>query len=268
VIDLTLLRLLTVRRAQFLALCGFFLGGFQYLICAAVGSADVGGALQTLVQSLPPFVQDLVASQFLGGLSERGLLAFGWNHPISHALGTAAAIVLGSRAVAGESESGALELLASQPLSRGRYLRTQVVFAFVALALVSLVGIAGTTAGMRVQHLEPFGGSQLLRLGSNFYLLLCAWYAISLVLSVIGREGGRVAGIAFLVALLSYIGQAIGRMWKAAAFVLPWSLHDYFAPQTLLLGTASVVRPLVTLFAVTVAGVSLAAWRYQRRDLP
>jgi ABC-2 type transport system permease protein len=267
-IDVTLLQLLAARRAQFVGLCGLLLGGFEYLICAAVGSADVSGALQTLMQSLPPFLQELVTSQFFGGLSERGLLAFGWNHPIAHALGTAAAIVLGSRAVAGESESGALELLASQPLSRGRYLRTQVLFGWVALALVTLAGIGGTMAGQRVQHLEPFSGSQLLRLGGNFFLLLCAWYAITLVLSVFGREGGRVAGIAFLVALLSYIGQVIGRVWQAAAFVLPWSLHDYFAPQTLLLGTASVLRPLVTLLAVTVAGVTLAAWRFQRRDLP
>jgi ABC-type transport system involved in multi-copper enzyme maturation permease subunit len=170
--------------------------------------------------------------------------------------------------VAGESESGALELLASQPLSRGKYFRTQVLFGCVALALVTLAGIAGTVAGQRVQHLEPFGGGPLLRLGSNFFLLLCAWYAIALVLSIFGREGGRVAGIAFLVALLSYIAQAIGRMWTSASFVLPWSLHDYFAPQNLLLGTASVVRPLVTLLAVAVAGVTLAAWRFERRDLP
>jgi ABC-2 type transport system permease protein len=267
-IERTLLRLLIVRRAPFVGVCAALLGGFEFLICAAVGSADVSGALQTLLQSLPPFAQELVTSQFLGGMSARGLLAFGWNHPIAHALGTAAAIVLGARAVAGESDGGALELLASQPLSRGRYLRAQLLFACLALAVVTLAGIAGTVVGQRVQHLEPFGGLQLLRLGSNFFVLLCAWYAITLVLSVFGREGGRVAGIAFVVALISYIAQAIGRMWPAASFVLPWSLHDYFAPQSLLLGTASIARPVVTLLAVTVAGVCLAAWHFQRRDLP
>jgi putative exporter of polyketide antibiotics len=267
-IDASLMRLLLGRRAPFLALCSLLLGGFQALICAAVGSADVGGALQTLLHSLPPFLQELVTSQFFGGLSERGLIAFGWNHPIAHALGTAVAIVLGAHAIAGESESGALELLASQPLSRGCYLRTQVLFALLALALVTLVGLGGTLAGQRAQHLEPFGALQLLRLGSNGFLLLTAWYAVTLALSAFGREGGRVAGIAFLIALVSYTGQVIGRVWQAAAWVLPWSLHDYFAPQTLLLGNPSMLRPLATLLAVTLAGVSLAAWRFARRDLP
>ena len=131
-----LLRHIATRRAPFLVMAGLLLGWFQFLICAAVSSVDIGAAIQTLMNSLPPMLRELVATQFFGGLNERGLLAFGWNHPIAHALGTAVAIVLGSRAVAGEIETGAVELLLSQPLSRTTYLAMHVLFALVALALV------------------------------------------------------------------------------------------------------------------------------------
>lgn len=267
-IDRTLLRLLSLRRAPFLAACGLLLGGFEYLLCTAIFSANVSGALQAIVDSLPPFLQSLVATQMLGGLSERGLLAFGWNHPIAHVLGTAAAIVLGSRAVAGESESGTLELLLAQPLSRGRYLRTQVAFALVALALVALAGVAGTAVGLGLQPQAPFGTGQLLRVGGNFTLLLWAWYAVTLCVSAGGREAGRVAGIAFLVVLLSYTGQVIGRVWPAAGWLLPWTVHEYFSPQGLLLGGASLQRPVLVLAGVTLAGLAVALWRFQRRDVP
>ncbi len=155
-----------------------------------------------------------------------------------------------------------------QPLSRRQYLVTQIAFALAALACITIAGLAGTLLGVRIERLEPFAAGRLLRLGSNFFLLLCSWYAITLAVSAAGREAGRVARVVLVVALLSYIGQVIGRVWPAAGFVLPWTLHDYFAPQTLLLGTASAVRPLLTLLAVTGTGLALAGWQFQRRDLP
>jgi len=35
----------------------------------------------------------MIENQLLGGLSNRGILAFGWNHPVAQALGTALAII-------------------------------------------------------------------------------------------------------------------------------------------------------------------------------
>lgn len=267
-IDRALLHLLALRHAPFVAACALLLAAFEYLICTAVFAANVSGALQAIIDSLPPLMQNLVATQFLGGLSERGLLAFGWNHPIAHALGTAPAIVLGARAVAGECEMGTLELLLAQPFSRGRYLATQACFALLALALLALVGVAGTLVGLRVQQQSPFAVPRLLGVGGNFVLLLWAWYAVTLALSAGMREGGRAAGIAFLLALLSYTGQVIGRVWPAASFLLPWTLHDYYSPPALLLGAASLARPALVLGAVTAGGLGLGAWRFRRRDVP
>ena len=266
-IAFNLLRHATLRQLPFLGICGLLLGLFQFMICAAVSSANVGPALETMIRSLPPALQNVLTSQF-GGLSERGLLAFGWNHPIAQALGTAVAIVLAARAVAGEIESGAVEFLLGQPLSRTTYFATHVAFALTALASMSLIAMAGTWIGLGVFHKPLFGAQQLLAVALNYFLLQSAWFGLTLLFSVHGHEGGRIAGIGFLIALGSYFGQVVGRLWSDAAFVLPWTLHQYFSPQAILLEGAPVTTSIATLGAVTIVGIGLAAWRFQHRDLP
>ena len=263
-----LLRSLVTRHAAFVALSSLFLAVFQYLICAAVASVDVSGALGKLLESLPPMLQSMLSATLFGGLSVHGLLAFGWNHPIAQALGAAVAIVLAARAVAGEAETGAIELLLSQPLSRGRYFAAQAGFALAALALLSLVGLGGTLLGQRVFHVEPFAAAALARLGWNYLLLQCAWFGIALLFSAFGREGGRVASAAFLVALASFIVQVIGQLWERAAFLGPYALPHYFQPQDILVKGAGIAKPVAVLLGVTLVTTAAAWWRFRRRDLP
>ena len=263
-----LLRLLLVRHAGFVALSAALLGGFQWLICAAVASVVASGALGASSQSLPPLMQALRSEQFLGDLSRRSLLAFGWAHPIAQALGAAVAIVLAAQAVAGESESGTIELTLGQPLARRAYLAAQAVFALAALAFVTLAGLAGTVAGARAFGLEVFGAGALARLGLDYLALLAALYGLTLAFSAFGREGGRVALAGFLVALLSYLVHVIGTMWAPWEPLVPWTLHAWYAPRDILVRGAGVARPVATLLAVALAGGGLAWWRFERRDLP
>jgi len=265
---LNLLRRLVARHASFVLTCAALLALFQFLICAAVSSIDVSGILESVLASFPPMLQSFLATEFFGGFTPRGLLAFGWNHPIAHAAGSAVAILLAARAIAGELESGILELHLSQPLSRRAYLATCAGFALGALALVTVAGLAGTAAGQRFFRLEPFGAADLARLGLAFFTLQALWYGVTLALSSFGREGGRVASVAFVVALCSYFASAIGGLWERAAFVLPFSPHHRYSPQAILSGGEPVAGDLAVLAAVAAAGLAVAAWRFARRDLP
>jgi ABC-type transport system involved in multi-copper enzyme maturation permease subunit len=263
-----LFRRLAARHAAFVTACAAILGLFQFLICAAVSSINLSGALQTILESMPPMMQSFVATQFSDGFSSRGLLAFGWNHPVAHAAGTAVAILLAARAIAGEIEAGIMEVHLSQPVSRLGYLATYGVFAMFALAALTTAGIAGTAAGQRLFGIERFAGHALLRLGLAYFALQSAWFGVTLALSAFGREGGRVASVAFVVALASYLAEAIGRLWTNAAFVLPWSPHHYYSPQAILVQGTRLLPNLAVLAAVAAAGVALAAWKFARRDLP
>jgi ABC-2 type transport system permease protein len=262
------LRRLVERHAPLLVAAPLLLGLFQFLICAAVASANVGGAIQLLLSTLPPILQNAVSSQLLGGLTIPGLIAFGWSHPIAQALGAAVAIVLAAGAIAGEVEAGTIELVLSQPISRWRYFEAQLLFAGIALVVVSAAGIAGTVIGQRVFSLPPFGTAGLLKLGANLLALDAAIFGITLLVSAFSREGGRVATVGFLIALTSYLAQVIGSLWEPAAFVLPFTLHHYFSPRDLLVAGTSPARPVAVLVGVMAAGVAAGWGRFRRRDLP
>jgi ABC-type transport system involved in multi-copper enzyme maturation permease subunit len=263
-----LMRHLVARHGVFLLTSLLLLAGFQFLICAVVSTIDVTGALAQLMQRLPPVVRSTVGEQFFAGLSVRGILAFGWSHPVALALGAAMAILLAARAVAGEIEHGMMELWLSQPLGRRRYLSAQVLFALSALALLALAGVAGTELGQRVYGLEPFAPAELAKLALSFFLLHAAWFGIALVLSVLGQEGGRAASTGFLLAVTSYLVETIGRLWPRAAFLLPVSPHHYYAPQSILVHGVLAARSVAVLALLLVAGVGVAAWRFERRDIP
>jgi ABC-type transport system involved in multi-copper enzyme maturation permease subunit len=263
-----LLRLLLTRHATYVLVSGLLLGAFQWLICAVVSSVDVSGALGALVQSLPPLMQSMVSERFFGGFSKSSLLAFGWAHPIAQALGAALAIVLATQAVAGESEAGTIELTLGQPLARGRYLAAQVVFALAAIAFVTLAGLAGSVVGGRVYGLEPFPLAALARLGLDYLAMQTALFGLTLMFSAFGREGGRVALLGFLCALVSYLVHVIGTMWDKWKPLVAYTLHAYYVPRDILVDHAGVARPAAILFAVALAGVTAAWARLRTRDLP
>jgi len=262
-----LLKRLFFRHALFLAAVTAVLAGFEFLICAVVSTIDVPGLLAELLNNVPPAVREFVRQSF-GGFSAADLLAFGWNHPIALAIGAGAAVVMAARAVSGEVENGALELVLSQPISRRRYFAGQVVFAVSALSLLSAAGAAATLAGQRVYGLRALDGRTLVLLALNYCLLQLAWYGLTLLFSVLGREAGRVAFAGFLVALLSYLVLVIAQLWRNAAFLLPWSVNNYYSPREILAAHALPVRSVAVLAGFAAAGTAAAFWRFLKRDIP
>jgi ABC-2 type transport system permease protein len=262
-----LLKRLAGRFGIFLAIAAAVLAGFEFVLCAVVSTLNVPAILGELVKSLPPLMKDLIV-QYIGGFGPADLLAFGWNHPIALAVGGAAAIVLASRAVAGEIEGGTLELVLSQPISRARYFAGQVVFGLAGLAVLTLAGAAASWLGQRVYGLDGLGLGTLALLAANFFLLQAAWFAVTLLFSVFGREAGRVGFAGFLVALLSYLVAVVAGMWPRASFLLPYSPNAYYDPRVILKAGAVPAGSVAVLGGLAVIGALLAWGRFRSRDIP
>jgi len=258
---------LLARNRGFLLACALVLGWFEFLMCALVAELDLENVLTQLLAFVPPVMRGAIEQVMLGG-SVQGVLAFGWDHPIAHALLAAIAIALGARAVAGEIESGVLELVLAQPLRRSAYLGTHFAFALAALAFVLAAGGLGTTIGQRLFAVHAFGAGRLLPLLLDLFLLQAAIFAVTLLASVWGREAGRVAVIGVLLAVVSYFINVIATFWPKAAFLEPWSLYGYYDPRSILVRGQVNATALVVLAAVTVGATSLSFWHFRRRDLP
>ena len=242
-------------------------GGFELLMCVIIANVGVNNALDQILVFAPPMVRALV-EQGIGGTSPAALIAFGWNHPIPHAVGAAVAITLATRSVAAEIENGAIELVLAQPISRGRYLAAHVLFAGLVVTLLAAVGFLGTTLGERVMHLTGIATNRALLIALNYVLLQSAVFGIALVFSAFGREAGRVALAAFVVTLVSYLINAVATLWSAAAFLDRYSLHSYFRPRVIVTTGSFGWDAVVVLGGIAVLGIGAASWRFVTRDLP
>ncbi len=262
-----IMRRLLGRNHVFLIACTVVLAGLEFLICAIVASVDVEGALNQMTAFAPPLIRAMM-EQNVPGASTASALAFGWNHPVAHALLTAVAITLAARAIAGEVETGAIELLLAQPVSRAQYFGAHLLFGVCALAAVLAGGLLATALGQQVYSLHAFGWQRLAALFLNVLLLQLAIYALTLLASAYGREGGRVALIGVLAAVVSYLGNAIAALWSKAAFVKPYSLHGYLDPRQVLVNGHLATSSVVILAAVATLATAAAFVRFARRDLP
>lgn len=256
------------RHGVFLLTCTVLLGAFEYLVCAIISKVDLSGAMENLLVSLPPALREMMREQLFGGFTARGMLAFGWNHPVPHALGGALAIVLASRAVAGEIGEGTMELVLAQPVSRRRYLLARTSFGLGALAVLAAGGVAGTLAGLRVFGLDPLPAGRAFALAASYFLAQSAWFGATLAFSAWHREASAVSSVAFSVAMASYVLQVIGRLWSPATPLLPLSLYHYHAPETILSRGGLAGPSVAVLLGVALAGLALAQWRFERRDIP
>ena len=263
---LNIMRRQLERNWMFLFAALLVLGGFEFLLCAMVASVDVESAFNQITKFAPPVFRAMIEQNLMGG-SPAGVLAFGWNHPVAHALLAAVAIALPARAIAGEVENGAIELVLAQPVSRAQYFGAHLLFGLCALSAVLAAGLLGAAIGQQVFSLNAFGW-RLAALFLNALLLQLAIYALTLLASAFGREAGRVALVGVLVAVLSYLINAIAVLWSKAEFAKPYSLHSYFDPRQILVQDHLAAASVIILAAVAAIATAAAFLRFARRDLP
>jgi ABC-2 type transport system permease protein len=261
-----LLRRLAARHRVFLIACALVLAAFQLLMCAIVSTVDVGTAMEQILVFAPPALRPFIEQSMIG--SPQGMLAFAWNHPITHALVTAVAITLAARAIAGEVEHGAIELILAQPISRTRYFAAHATFGVSAIALITVSGVLGSILGRQLFALAPLGLSSAWRLSVNLVLLQTAIYSVTLLVSSFGREGGQAAIAGVLLAVVSYLIEVVSSMWSAAAFLHPYALHSYYDPRRILIEGQLPPAALPALAAFIAVTGAAAFIRFQRRDLP
>jgi ABC-type transport system involved in multi-copper enzyme maturation permease subunit len=71
-----------------------------------------------------------------------------------------------------------------------------------------------------------------------------------------------------LLAVLSFLVNAIATLWSKAEFAKPYSLHSYFDPRQVLVNDQLSGASLAVLAIVTALATAAAYVRFARRDLP
>jgi ABC-2 type transport system permease protein len=209
----------------------------------------------------------LAAFGMTGVLSDPGVFfttyIASWLWPI---IATAAALLLGTRAVAVDLDRGFLDLPLATPLSRVRYLATNIaaqvaVMAFLAAAAVLGVWVSAAVTG----NVFDIGGYALA--GILAFAFGCAIAGPTTLLSVATLSRGRAAGIVGGVVFAMYAVFVVTEVSKDWAWIAPVSAWDHFRTTDLIDHGVVPAGDIALFAAIAVVGWALALWAFRRRDL-
>jgi ABC-2 type transport system permease protein len=253
----------------FLAFALIVVALFQFLLLRVVTSFDIPPIMQSALQGMPESVRKVVGQDALSMLTVKGTAAFGFNHPLVLVIMAIAAIMIPARHVAGEVETGTLELLLSLPIKRATLLLR--LFASTALFLLLIAAAALASSLGSIALFDRLAADTALRLAGiacNLWLLFTCVASLALLLSTFGREANKVALRAAGVVLVFYLLHFLSSMWDPLAFTQPFNVFTYFQPTALMSGERSLGLNAAVLAVLIVALVGGSAFQFDRRDVP
>jgi ABC-2 type transport system permease protein len=196
-----------------------------------------------------------------------GAITLGTQHPFLIALISIFAVGSASTAIAGERQSGTLEVVLARPIPRLTYLVTHEVAILGVVAVLVALLLAGMTVGIVVHGYSGevnLAGLPLVWL--NGFLLWAAFTTFSLAASASSDRSGPAIGLALAYLLINYFLELLGSFWDAASWTQAYSLFDHFQPTEIFAGRANPVD-FALLAVVALVPLAYAIWRFPRRDL-
>jgi len=196
-----------------------------------------------------------------------GALTLGLQHPLAIAFVGIFAVGSTVSAVAGERESGTLEVLLSRPISRRMLYVTLAAAAATLIAIVLLALLGGQLIGVMIQGVTDEldrGLRPLVFL--NGLMLWAAFAAFGLAASVSFDRHAPALGLTIAYLLVNYFLEILGSLWRDVAWSQQYSLFHHFNPGAILTGKADPIDFLILAVAIVIP-VVYALVVFPRRDL-
>jgi ABC-2 type transport system permease protein len=225
-------------------------------------------------------IQALIGGERVDLSRASDMMSVGYLHPVIQIILCIWAIGRASGAIAGEIDRGTMELLLAQPVPRWQLIAAHFCVDVIAIPVLCLSLWAGTWLGAWLMGMIGYEDGPLQVNPWNFGPALLSTavfiFAVSgytLWISALGRNRGRVMGIAVLVTLLQFLINLIGQIWEVITPLRPCTVFYYYDPQRIILNAGWMTDTVVwgrlgVLLAVGIAGYGLALWTFSRRDLP
>ena len=254
---------------SFLIFSAVVISAFQFLILKLVTTIDSSAIISYLLEQLPENVQAMFGEDFISMRTVEGAAAFGLNHPLVLVILFIGAITIPSRHIAGEAETGTLELVLSFPVARTKLLLNLWISALSFLFFIILFAVSSSLLSIHIFHQLTAGlFAKMITIGCNLWLLFVFVMSLSLLLSSFGKEGNkvgiRVAGITLVFYLLHYLSS----LWDTISFTKPFNFFAYYQPEDLMTGNRSFSLHFVVLFSLILICLLVSLFQFNRRDIP
>ncbi|HEY2806106.1 MAG TPA: ABC transporter permease subunit [Gemmatimonadales bacterium] len=242
----------------------FFL--FQWLFTKLAPSPSQAGAIQQLLQLLPPAFMQMFGNEIAANLNPRGALSFGWAHPFGILLAGAWVARVSAGALAGEIGGGTMDLMAARPVPRWSAVTAAVLALAAGLAFILLMGWAGTATGIAGRPSLGLNANLFLRIAAADWMLFLSFGCIGLLISAAGRSGGTVLGIVSATIGVSFALDYLARAWAPIHWTRALSLFMYYRPQRLL-ADGFAPGDVIPFLLTTAVASTLAFVVFAKRDL-
>jgi ABC-2 type transport system permease protein len=230
--------------------------GAFYPYMAEPGYADL---LDTLPEGL---VQAMGWEDFTSAEGYMGAAVFG---VLGQVLTVIMAVGLGARMIAGDEETGGLELLIAHPVSRRRAVAQRALSLLLSMVLAGLaVFLAVFTLSNPIDLGIPVGN--LAASSAQMALLGLVFGSLAMAVGGIRGRRGLVIGVTAAVAVLAYLADTVAPLVDAIAWIENLSPFDWYDPTAILREGLMVGDALLSLgasaFLIVVAVVA-----FDRRDI-
>lgn len=250
-------------------LVGLFI--FEFVQPLVANSLGGGQGIADLFERLPPAFQAVMKTQpefvALSGLA--GYLSLGFSHPVYFVLTAAVLIALITRSLAGELESGTMQLALARSVSRLSIYVSRLIAVAVAIVAVSAVTFAGMIAGILVG--KPDGEiiyRHLLPTAIGAALLLWAIAGVTLAISAWSNTTSQAVGYTTGFVVVSFVLDYLAGLWSVIEPFDPLSIYSYFDPANALVNGSLAARDLAVLGLVGLVGSVAGLVIFRERDLP
>lgn len=242
---------------------------FQIVIVGQAAEIERSNAFGRMAELLPGFLQRGLGSRAMLLASFKGLVAFGYFHPVVCMLVTVVAMYLAVE-VAHEVESGLVDLELSRPVPRHRLVSRSVVLMAGALAVAVLLMAAGTSLGMRF-----FGAGDLALPPAevrawmllNLFAIGACFGAFALLVATWSSRWTTALTLTVLTAVVLYSLDFLAIGWPPMRNIAWLSPFHYYPALDVLAGDAPMGRNLGILFSSAAVMTAVAYWQFHRRDL-
>jgi ABC-type transport system involved in multi-copper enzyme maturation permease subunit len=242
---------------------------FQFVFLKVVTTIDYSSILMHLSEQLPENIQAMLGEDFISRQTIEGATAFGLNHPLVLVILSIIAITIPSRHIAGEAETGTLELVLSFPVKRIELLLNLFISAAVFLFIIIFSAMCSSILSISLFHqLTSDLFVKMLEIGCNLWLLFVFIMSLTTVLSSFEKEGNKVGFKAAGITLVFYLLHYLSSLWDAIQFTKPFNIFTYYQPGDLMTGQRSFLLHFTVLSCLILLCLLVSMYQFNRRDIP
>lgn len=244
---------------------------FEFIQPVAIDSFGNLDQLVSIMDLVPkPFLALMnVTPEVVEEVGLPGFLALGFTHPVYHLLVSAVVIWVAARGVAGEMESGSVQVALARPVSRTQFYLARAGNVVLTALWVAVVASLGVRAGMA--YSKPDGTMEtshfIAQIGASFLLALTIG-GVALLSSARADRMGQAVGWAAGFLVVSYVIDYFATLWDFLEPLQPFSIFNYYDPPNALAHGTIAGKDALVLGAVSLGCAAVGWLIFSRRDLP